>query len=323
MRSWFNMQSAGDTAEVMIYDEIGQSFWGEETLSAKDFDAQLKALGPVKNINLRINSPGGVATDGVAMYNMLRNHPATVNVKVDGIAASAASLVAMAGDTIEMPDNTFMLIHRPSTMAWGTDSDLMSAAADLEAMNKSFAATYASRSGQTPEKMMEIMTAGALMTAGDCKEMGLADSVSDPVRMTASYPLRMLPDSARVVFMAALPAEPDPVADPVVEPVTVDPVVEPAAPVVVAPAEYTGAAETVELCQLAGASLAMANAFITARTPIGEVREKLLAFRASASDDKTIVRVDPSTVHVEKDRMTEWRATQERVRTSLGIKPRR
>ncbi len=329
MRNWFSMQAADDAAEIMIYDEIGQSFWGEDTLSAKDFDAQLKALGPVKNINLRINSPGGVATDGVAMYNMLKTHPATVNVRVDGIAASAASLVAMAGDTIDMPANTFMLVHKPSTMAWGTDEDLMKGAADLEAMNMSFAATYAARSGQTPESMLDVMKNGCLMTAADCKDMGLADTVSDAAPMTANYSLRMLPEAARKVFMAAVPAAPmevDPPApaDPTHAPV-VEPPAEPAVPAPPVPAEPEyGTADvtaTLDLCQLAAAPMEMAQTFIRAKTPIGDVRVKLLAFRAGQTDDRPVIRVDPATIS--EDRMAEWKKTQEKVRAELGLAPRR
>src|SRR4030095_8722806 len=101
-------QTVPADAEIMVYDEIGM--WG---VSAADFDRELKALGDVKSINMRINSPGGDSFAGIAIYNTLQAHPATITTRVDGIAASAASLIAMAGDKIIMPDNTFMLVHEP------------------------------------------------------------------------------------------------------------------------------------------------------------------------------------------------------------------
>jgi hypothetical protein len=199
-----------------------------------------------------------------------------------GIAASAASLVAMAGDTIEMPGNTFMLIHKPSMFAWGSDDDMAAALADLRAMNKSFASTYASRSGKTPEWMLALMSDGALLTAADCKQMGLADSVSDAMPMTASYSLRMIPESARKVFTAAL------------------------TPARVAPA-YGRAEilETLELCRLADADLRRANEFIAAKTPLARVRDVLAA---------TVALQRPPD---SGDRMADWRETQEKVRTEF------
>src|SRR4029077_12753927 len=99
------------SAEILIYDEIGKSWWGEDTVSAKQFLDDLANLGDVDNISLRINSPGGDVFDGVAIHNALKNHKATVTAHVDGIAASAASFIAMAADKIVMPSNSFMLVH--------------------------------------------------------------------------------------------------------------------------------------------------------------------------------------------------------------------
>src|SRR5262249_52758891 len=112
MRQWFTMKAGDGAAEIAIYDEIGKSFWGEETVSAKQFLDDLAALGDdVENITLRINSPGGDVFDGVAIYNALVNHKAKITAHIDGIAASAASYIAMAANRIVMPANAFMLIH--------------------------------------------------------------------------------------------------------------------------------------------------------------------------------------------------------------------
>ena len=86
MRRWFSMQKTDEkSGEILIYDEIGKSFWGEDTMSAKDFDAALKALGDIETLALRINSPGGDVFDGVGIHNTIRNHPANVTAHVDGI----------------------------------------------------------------------------------------------------------------------------------------------------------------------------------------------------------------------------------------------
>jgi ATP-dependent protease ClpP protease subunit len=112
MRQWFKMQAAEGVGEIVIYDEIGASFWGEDSVSAKQFLATLEGLGDVNSITLRINSPGGDVFDGLAIHNALKNHKATVTAHIDGIAASIASYIAMAADSIVMPANTFMLVHR-------------------------------------------------------------------------------------------------------------------------------------------------------------------------------------------------------------------
>jgi ATP-dependent Clp protease, protease subunit len=245
MRKWFEMRAASkDVGEILIYDEIGPSFWGEDTVSAKGFDESLKALGDVKEISLRINSPGGVVYDGVAIFNMLKNHPARVTARVDGIAASAASLVLMAADEIVIPENAFLLIHEPRTVAWGTADSLIAAAADLETMTKTFAATYSARSGMPEADVVALMAEDRLMDAEEAVSLGLADKMAEPVKMAASFSLAKLPTAAQERLSVALKKEPQKMtnkpagAQP--EAVAVAPVNEPvpvaAAPVAVAPA---------------------------------------------------------------------------------------
>lgn len=111
-KSWFRMQAGGQgEADIYIYDEIG--FWG---VTAKQFISDMNALGDITHINLHINSPGGDVFEGIAIFNALKNHGAAITVYVDGVAASMASLIAMAGDTVIMPENAFMMIHKP----WGS-----------------------------------------------------------------------------------------------------------------------------------------------------------------------------------------------------------
>ena len=181
-RSWFKARAADDgTAEVMIYDEIG--LWG---ITAADFDRDLKALGEVTQINLRINSPGGDVFDGIAIFNMLRHHRARVAVTIDGIAASMASVIAMAGDEIAMPDNAMMMIHDPSGMVVGTSGDMRELADALDKVKESLVSAYA-KSDLDRNRVAEIVTAETWLTADEALDLGFADRVDSPVRMAANF----------------------------------------------------------------------------------------------------------------------------------------
>jgi ATP-dependent protease ClpP protease subunit len=175
----FSMQAQGDSADILIYEEIGASFWGGG-VDPKQFAQDLKGLGDVKVLNVRINSPGGDVFDGAAIYNQLVQHPATVNVYVDGLAASVASLIAMAGDTIYMAENAMMMIHN----AWGCtagDANDMRAFADvLQKVSDSMAGTYVKRSGLKASEIKNIMDAETWLSAQDCIDKGFADEMADP-----------------------------------------------------------------------------------------------------------------------------------------------
>ena len=122
MKGSYQIKAQKDSAEIWIYEDIGEGWLGG--LSAKVFADDLKKVGKVKNIYVRINSVGGSAVDGTAIYNSLKRHPANINVSIDGIAASIASIIAMAGDHIEMASNAMMMIHEPWIVAGGTASEL-------------------------------------------------------------------------------------------------------------------------------------------------------------------------------------------------------
>ncbi|WP_024190693.1 head maturation protease, ClpP-related [Escherichia coli] len=120
MNRWYTIKAADvrGAADISIYEEIGG--FG---VTAKQFAEDLKALGDVSHINLRIHSPGGDVFEGIAIYNLLRNHPADITVYIDGVAASMASVVAMAGDRVVMPENAMMMIHYPSHYLMGTHEE--------------------------------------------------------------------------------------------------------------------------------------------------------------------------------------------------------
>jgi ATP-dependent Clp protease protease subunit len=257
--------------EIAIYDEIGKSFWGDETLSAKDFITNLAEMGDdFEDIQLRINSPGGDVFDGVAIHNALKNHKAKVTARIDGIAASIASYIAMAADEIIMPANAFMLLHNAAGFAMGTAEDLRATAADLERIDKSITATYAKRSGQTPAAVRALMKEDRLVDAKEAKQLGLADTMAPEVAMAANFSLRLLPKQAAETLrkMQLEPAESQPTPK--------------GAVITLGAARKQGMADhkkyvenVTDLCALAGMPEKVGD-FIRNETPPAQVRKELL-----------------------------------------------
>jgi ATP-dependent Clp protease protease subunit len=182
MNNWYSICALNECAEILIYDEIGA--YG---VSAKSFLADLGELDSNAPLELRLNSPGGSVFDAVAIYNALKRHGGTVTVTIDGIAASAASYIAMAGDTVVMPENAFLMIHDPSGMVMGTASDMRSMAEALDKIAGSLVRGYAAKSGRPEEGIAALMAAETWLDAADALELGLADKVIEPVRIAASF----------------------------------------------------------------------------------------------------------------------------------------
>lgn len=178
-KPWFRIEpraAAEDTpstADVYIYDEIGDSWWGG--ISPKGLVDEISALD-VTEMTVHINSPGGAAWDGITIMNALRAHKATVNVVVDGIAASAASVIAMAGDTVTMNRGAQMMIHDASGGAWGNAQDMENVAGILHKLSDSIADTYAAHAGGTREEWRAVMQAEAWYTAEEAVQAGLANA---------------------------------------------------------------------------------------------------------------------------------------------------
>ncbi|MBQ9565647.1 MAG: Clp protease ClpP [Synergistaceae bacterium] len=139
---WKITAKSESDAEILLYDVIGGYDDNWEYQGAKTLIGKVKALGDVKNITLRINSIGGDVFEAQAMYSYLRSHPANVTVRVDGLAASAASLVAMAGDKVIMPANALMMIHNPAGLAMGEAEDMRETADILDKVRDAIAAAY-------------------------------------------------------------------------------------------------------------------------------------------------------------------------------------
>lgn len=182
MNSWYTICARATGAEVLIYDEIGA--YG---VSAKGFLAELGALPDDAPIDLRLNSPGGSVFDAVAIYNALSRHAGTITVWIDGIAASAASYIAMAGDEIVMPENAFLMIHDPSGVVMGTAADMRDMAGTLDKIAASMTRGYAAKSGKTELEIAALQSAETWFDAKDALDAGLATRMAEPVRIAASF----------------------------------------------------------------------------------------------------------------------------------------
>lgn len=173
----------GKTGEIWLYDQVGDGYFGG--MSAKTFVKELTALGKVDTVNLHINSPGGNVFDGIAIYNALKSHPARVVVDVDGVAASIASVIAMAGNEIRIADNAMMMIHDPYTVSVGNAAELRKSADLLEQVGGVIVDTYAKRTGKAPADIAAMMAEETWFTAQDAVEHGFADQHTTELRVAA------------------------------------------------------------------------------------------------------------------------------------------
>jgi len=206
LKRWYEFRAQMKGAEIVIYDEIGA--FG---IPAKAFLDELKALGPVAELTVRINSPGGSLFDGVAIYNALKRHDAAITVWVDGIAASIASMIAMAGDEVVMPENAMLVMHDPSGLVAGTASDMRAMAEALNRMKAGMVAAYRDKSGRDEAEIEALMQAESWLSAQEAVALGLADRVEEPVRMAAHFDLSRFRNTPPQ--LAALVATPSPQED--------------------------------------------------------------------------------------------------------------
>ncbi|HHY08895.1 MAG TPA: Clp protease ClpP, partial [Corynebacteriales bacterium] len=144
-----------NTGELTLYGEIANETWWGDEITPKEFKTDLDALGDINTLNIYINSPGGDVFAGQAIHSMLKRHKAHKNVYIDGLAASIASVVVMAGDTIFMPKNAMMMIHNPWTWGIGNAAEFRKLAEDLDKIRESLIAAYEGRSALTRDEIIE------------------------------------------------------------------------------------------------------------------------------------------------------------------------
>ena len=172
---WNIVKNDDKNAELMLYGDIAESFWGD-TISAKEVTEYLTDLD-VENINVYINSNGGVVDTAIAINNALRRHKAKVTVNIDGIAASAATLITCAGDTVRMPKNALFMIHNPLTIAMGDSEEMRKQADVLEKHKNSILETYLQKVNIDKEKLSELMDNETWLSAEEALEYGFIDEI--------------------------------------------------------------------------------------------------------------------------------------------------
>lgn len=215
-KKWYSIKAKGagqkKVAQVRIYDEIGP--WGK---TANQFCEELAAavVGASK-IVVPINSLGGDVFAANAIFNELMRHELPVETRVDGVAASAASLIFMAGDERIMPENATLMVHNAWTIAAGTADDLRDTAEMMDKVREGIVSAYR-RSGQSEESVVEMMDATTWMTALDAQALGFCTAIEEPVKLVASANIedaldRMsgVPAVLRTQLLAAANADPEP-----------------------------------------------------------------------------------------------------------------
>ncbi|HEM8507780.1 TPA: Clp protease ClpP [Citrobacter koseri] len=167
--------ASSDDNTISIFDVIGKDYW-DEGVTAKRISGALRSLNGA-DVTVNINSPGGDMFEGLAIYNLLREYQGKVTVKVLGIAASAASIIAMAGDEIQIGRGAFLMIHNCWVFAVGNRHDFAELAVSLEPFDKAMADIYAARSGLEMSTVQKLMDAESYIGGSDAVEKGLADNL--------------------------------------------------------------------------------------------------------------------------------------------------
>lgn len=186
-RNWYLIEAKAGSkeADLFIYDTVG--IWG---VAANEFVKDLNALD-VNTINLRINSPGGNVFDGVAIFNALKKHEAKVITHIEALAASIASIIALAGDEVQIADNAFYMIHNPYTWAAGDAESMRKTANMLDKVTDSLIKTYTDKTGKSSAEIRQLMDDETWFNAEEAKEIGFADSITDEENVDAAFDLSL------------------------------------------------------------------------------------------------------------------------------------
>ena len=166
------------SAELILYGSIGSDeYWDD--ISDKAFKQDIENLGDVENITLHINSPGGSVFSAVAIANTLKNHKAKITANIDGLAASAATIITSACDIVRMPKNALFMVHNPITFAYGNNQDMKKTVEMLDKVKDSIIETYLNKAKTDRETLSELMDNETWMNAETAKEYGFIDEILD------------------------------------------------------------------------------------------------------------------------------------------------
>ena len=193
-KSWYKIAAkkhddgeGGGHAEILIYGEIGLDWFGEG-ISAESLVKELAELD-VATLDVRINSIGGQVFEGLAIFNALDRHPANVTTHIDGMAASIASIVALAGDTVKIAENAFVMIHNAHGLSMGNASDMRKMAEILEKLDGSLADTYVAKTGKSEKVIRAMMDEETWFNAAEALEAGMVDEVVEAMDIAAKFDL--------------------------------------------------------------------------------------------------------------------------------------
>ena len=199
---FYSFRASATGATLSIFDEIGGV-----GLQLGDFKASLDAVkGPA--LTVEINSPGGDVFAGLAMYNLLRTSGKTITTKVLGVAASAASVIFMGGDVREVPENAFLMIHNPWSVAVGGADDMRAEADVLDQISASMVTLYSKRSGQSESAVKKMLAAETWLNGTEAKAKGFATTTTPAAAAKASFNVAKaaLPERVKAVFNPLNPA---------------------------------------------------------------------------------------------------------------------
>ena len=188
---WAFRALANNEGELTIYGEIADSqggwFSDGNEITPTSFKTELDALGDIATLNVYVNSPGGDVFAGQTIYSQLKRNKATVNVYVDGLAASIASVIAMAGDTVHMPVNAMMMIHHPMCGVYGNAHEMRAVAETLDKVCESIQETYLTKAtNMSREGLVALLDSETWLTAQECLDLGLCDVVEEEKAIAAS-----------------------------------------------------------------------------------------------------------------------------------------
>lgn len=177
-------EKKGKTLRLDIYDQIGPSWLG--MIDAKSVSREIANAGEVSKIDVHINSPGGDVWEGLAIFNILKDHAANVRVKVDGVAASSASVIAMAGDVIEIPKNALLMIHNPWSFAMGYSEDMRKQADVLDKHRDAIIETYLTKTSKSKDEVAALMDDETWFSGEEAVEAGFATKTSGEIKVSAA-----------------------------------------------------------------------------------------------------------------------------------------
>lgn len=323
-------------AEILIYDEIGGM-----GMRAADFIAQIRAIPAGEEVLVRINSPGGSITDGIAIHNELRRRPGAI-ASVDGLCASIATVIALGAARVTMADGAMWMIHNAQWFAEGDAGDLRDAADTLEKFQEAAISAYVRKTGLGRDKIVAMMDKETWLTAKEALAIGFVDEITEP--LTASNKARALKHARKCNLTRALSvmsAEPTTIPEPATDPVepvtdpaaTIDPAAEPA-PTDVTPPEPDPVAQTDALvakfrdqaAQLISATQRAADletetitlkAKITRLEAVAENFERLKA-SVGLAPAKAVPVITPAQGHSEEDELiAKWKGATGAQRSRL------